>query len=132
MSMGQRAILDRTAAAADAPTACDPGPEPVVGGSTPARRSSRARGIMLALVIAGGMGTAWLALRPRPDPDRLWADAERAFLAGHRDRARDALKTLEGLRPKTALDRPLEAQLATAEGRFDEALATIARIPDAH
>jgi tetratricopeptide (TPR) repeat protein len=87
---------------------------------------------MLALASAGGLGTAWFALRARPDPDRLWADAERAFLAGHRDHARDALKTLERLRPRTGLDWMLEAQLATAEGRFDEALATIGRIPDNH
>jgi tetratricopeptide (TPR) repeat protein len=87
---------------------------------------------MLALAIAGGLGTGWLVFRTRPDPDRVWADAERAFLAGHRDRARDALRTLERLRPTTGLDRMLEAQLATAEGRFDEALATIARIPDDH
>jgi tetratricopeptide (TPR) repeat protein len=88
--------------------------------------------IVLALALAGCLGGGWLAFREPQDPDRLWADAERAFLAGHRDRARDALRTLERLRPKTGLDRMLEAQLATAEGRFDEALATIGQIPDDH
>jgi tetratricopeptide (TPR) repeat protein len=68
----------------------------------------------------------------KPDPDRLWADAERAFLAGHHGRARTALATLARLRPKTGLDWLLEAQLATAEGRSDDALAAIGRIPDDH
>jgi tetratricopeptide (TPR) repeat protein len=89
-------------------------------------------GIALALAVAGGLGAGWRALWGHPDPDRLWADAERAFLAGHHDRARSALATLGRLRPKTGLDRLLEAQLATAEGRFDDALAAIGRIPDDH
>ena len=80
---------------------------------------------------ASGVGMV-RARRGRPDPDRLWADAERAFLAGQWDRARASLKTLERMRPRTGLDWMLEAQLATAEGRLDEALAAIGRIPDDH
>jgi tetratricopeptide (TPR) repeat protein len=90
------------------------------------------RGIVLAVLIVGGLGAGWFAVRYRPDPDRLWNEAETAFLAGRWDRARESLRRLERLRPKTALDRLLEAQLATAEGRFDDALAAIARIPDDH
>jgi tetratricopeptide (TPR) repeat protein len=85
------------------------------------------------MVVAGlgAAGAAW-ALRDRTDPDRLWNQAETAFLAGHWDKARESLRHLGRLRPPTGLDRMLEAQLATAEGRFDDALGAIDRIPDDH
>jgi tetratricopeptide (TPR) repeat protein len=76
--------------------------------------------------------SAWLPTRSRPDPDRLWAEAERAFLAGHWDQARAALDQLQRLRPKTGLDLMLEAQVATANGRFDDAIAAIHKIPETH
>ncbi|MGP0065924.1 MAG: tetratricopeptide repeat protein [Isosphaeraceae bacterium] len=85
-----------------------------------------------ALVVFFGAGAAWYASRVPTDPDRLWADAERAFLAGRWDRARDMLKTLAQLRPRSPLDWLLEGQLATAEGRLDEALAALGHIPDDH
>jgi tetratricopeptide (TPR) repeat protein len=98
----------------------------------PARWAWRVRSIVLALAVTAGLGVAWFAFRPHPDPDRVWADAERAFLAGDWGRARASLRHLERLRPRTGLDSLLEAQLATAEGRLDEALAAIGRIPDGH
>ncbi len=56
-----------------------------------------------------------------------------AFLAGHWDRAEGRARSqLERLRPRTGLDWLLDAQLATAEGRLDDALAAIGRIPDDH
>ena len=73
-----------------------------------------------------------MASRRRPDPDRLWTEAERAFLSGRWDRARSLLKSLERMRPKTPMDWLLEGQLATSEGRFDEAIAALNRIPDDH
>ncbi len=85
-----------------------------------------------ALVLCCGVGATWWATRGHTDPDRLWADAERAFLAGHWERARTVLNTLERIRPKTPLDWILEAQLATAEGHSELALAAIERIPDDH
>jgi tetratricopeptide (TPR) repeat protein len=74
-------------------------------------------------------GAAWLVLRPRPDPERLWALAERAFLAGRWEEARATLRRVERLRPKTARDWVLEAQLASAYGRTDDALAALACVP---
>jgi tetratricopeptide (TPR) repeat protein len=88
--------------------------------------------MVLAVILAGGLGAGWLAVWGRPDPDRLWNEAESAFLAGRWDRARESLRRLERLRPRTPLDWLLEAQLATADERFDDALAAIARIPDDH
>jgi tetratricopeptide (TPR) repeat protein len=89
-------------------------------------------GAIFILVVTCGVGAAWLAARGRTDPDRLWAEAERAFLAGRWDRTRDLLKALGRARPRAPLDWLLEAQLATAEGHFDQALAALARIPDEH
>jgi tetratricopeptide (TPR) repeat protein len=92
----------------------------------------RTLSVILGLTIAGGLAVGWFVPWRHSNPDRLWADAERAFLAGERDRARGALKTLERLRPKTGLDWLLEAQLATADGRLDEALSAIGQIADDH
>ncbi len=88
--------------------------------------------VAMALAVVVGLGAGWRSWRGHPDPDRLWAEAERAFLAGDWRRARASLRHLERLRPPTALDRLLGAQLATAEDRPDEALAAIDRIPDDH
>jgi tetratricopeptide (TPR) repeat protein len=74
----------------------------------------------------------WSAIPDRTDPDRLWADAERAFLAGDWDRARSALRRLERIRSRTGLDLVLEAQLASADGDIDRSLSALARVPDAH
>jgi tetratricopeptide (TPR) repeat protein len=115
--MGPRAVLDDTANAEAA---------------APAKRPVPLRRLILVLAIVVGVGAGWFVLRRQPDPDRLWADAERAFLAGDRDRTRIALKILERLRPRTGLDRMLEAQLATADGRLDDALGAIGRIADDH
>src|SRR5437868_3136939 len=103
------------------------GSQPGERDALPARRPARVWGrAVFALVVAFGVGAAWLASRRGDtDPDRLWARAERAFLAGQWDRARDSLKELERMRPRTGLDWMLEAQLATAEGHFDKALAAL-------
>jgi tetratricopeptide (TPR) repeat protein len=133
MESGEQTILDRSGTSMNAVVAKDSGPRPEASGAVPARRPGRVwAGAAFALVAAFSVGAAWLASRGRTDPDRLWADAEHAFLAGHWDRARDALKTLARMRPKSPLDWMLDAQLATAEGRFDTALAALGRIPDDH
>jgi tetratricopeptide (TPR) repeat protein len=62
----------------------------------------------------------------------VWAEAERDFLAGRWDRAQGALSHLKRLRSRHPLDWMLEAQLNTARGRFDQALAAIGQIPDDH
>lgn len=100
--------------------------------TAPRRRLARAWAVVLAAVVVAGLVAGWRGFHRAADPDRLWADAERAFLAGHRDRARAALATLARLRPTTGLDRLLAAQVATADGRFDDALAEIGQISDAH
>lgn len=104
--------------------------------STPEPKPSRRnRRPIVVAVIAIGTATliaGWVASRARPDPDRLWGKAEAAFLAGRWDVARTLLARLARLRPPTPLDRLLEAQLATAENRPDDALAAIGSIPASH
>jgi len=78
------------------------------------------------------IGAASVTSRGHGDPDRLWAKAEQAFLAGQWDRARKSLREVEGMRPKTGLDLMLEAQLATAEGHFEHAFSAMAQIQDTH
>jgi tetratricopeptide (TPR) repeat protein len=122
MASGDRASLPRANGSESVP---------VARRTTSERRFPAKRLIFaVAVVIAGSLVTLWLTARPRQDPVRIWADAERAFLAGRWDRARESLKLLEKLRAKTSLDWMLEAQLATAEGRLDAAIAAVDHIPD--
>jgi tetratricopeptide (TPR) repeat protein len=86
---------------------------------------------MAALVLALSL-CMWRMPSGRTDPDRLWTEAERAFLGGHWDQARATLKQLERLRSKTALDWTLESQLAIAEGHFTRAFSALAQVSDSH
>jgi tetratricopeptide (TPR) repeat protein len=86
----------------------------------------------VAMVLAGLAVAAHRFLRPRTDPDHLWRVAEGAFLAGRWDLARSSLARLERLRPRTALDLMLEAQLAIAERNSEQAFAALSKIPDDH
>ena len=63
------------------------------------------------------------------NPNQVWAEAERAVPCRTLGSRRTALKALERIRPKSPMDWILEAQLATAEGHPDQALAAIDRIP---
>jgi tetratricopeptide (TPR) repeat protein len=81
--------------------------------------------ILVAVVI-------WFDVLRHVDPDRLWAEAESAFLAGQWDRARTALRQIETQRAKTGLDWMLEAQLDMAEGRFTQAFSALGQITDSH
>jgi tetratricopeptide (TPR) repeat protein len=84
----------------------------------------------VAVAAAAAIAIAWLVGARRPDPDRLWLEAELALQAGRWQDARFALRRIERLRPLTSRDRALQAQVAIAAGRADDALATLDRIPD--
>jgi tetratricopeptide (TPR) repeat protein len=86
---------------------------------------------LITIVAAGFLAAAiYIAARPRTDPDRLWSEAESAFLAGKWPVARASLHKIGRIRPKNSLDWVLEAQLDLAEGRFAQALAAIAHVSD--
>jgi predicted Zn-dependent protease len=97
-----------------------------------ARRSGRARKrwlvlFALALCTAGAISVfAW----PESDPDRLMERARSAIALKQFEQAETALRRLEQLRPPTAQDWLMRAQLAIARNRSDEARAALVQIPD--
>ncbi len=88
--------------------------------------------ILCGLATVMSAGTLWFAIPRRTDPDRLWVEAEKAFLAGRWDLAKESLKKLRRVRPRTGLDLMLEAQLAIAEQQPRQAFAALSQISDAH
>jgi tetratricopeptide (TPR) repeat protein len=103
-------------------------------GEAPARTRTRQRSIFWWLSGLAVLATAiaWLAIPRQTDPDRLWSQAEKSFLAGRWDIARASLRRLGRARAPTALDLILEAQLDIAEQQPDRAFAALSRIPDDH
>lgn len=87
--------------------------------------------LALILLIAGYGGFRFFQER-RADPDILWTEAERDFLAGRYDRVDSALERLRRLREPTPLDWFLLAQLAMARNNNDQALEDLKRVPDGH
>jgi tetratricopeptide (TPR) repeat protein len=99
----------------------------------PVRHSARVWGwAVFVIFVSVAIGASWLKARAKTDPDRLWTVAEQAFLASRWDQARRSLRELEEIRPKNGLDWMLEAQLASAEGHFQNAFSAMAQIPDSH
>src|SRR3954454_1779278 len=91
----------------------------------------RAIGLVLALVGSTLVGWMFLAGSGPSDPDQLGRQAEADFQAGRYDRVEAALARLGRLRSPTPQDWYLKAKLAMTKERTDEALADLARIPDA-
>lgn len=74
----------------------------------------------------------WLVARPKADPDHVWAEAEAELKAGRIERAEAALTRLSRLRKPTPLDWFLRAQVASARGRNDEAVAGLMHVSAEH
>ena len=87
--------------------------------------------LVIAILAAFAIGATWRGLT-RPDPDRLWHEAEANIQAGRPMEAYTALGRLESLRPATPEDWLLRAQVFSAMGRDDDALAAIRHVPDDH
>jgi tetratricopeptide (TPR) repeat protein len=115
---------------------------PVSSGSSSARRIHKLMpsvrwplhaGVTLAIAALAALGTgaAWRGLT-RPDPDRIWHEAEANLKAGRLAEAQARLRQLESLRPATPQDWILCAQILSAQGRADEALVRLKRVPDNH
>ena len=99
--------------------------------------SERARLALLGVALVVGIGTAFLAVdmwrgQVRPDPDRIWREAEANIRAGRTAQAEALLTRLSSLRPAKAEDWSLRAQVFVARGRFDEALASLRHVPAQH
>jgi tetratricopeptide (TPR) repeat protein len=97
-----------------------------------ARRPIRL-GVSLAIAVPAFLGAAaaWRTWS-RPDPDRVWREAEADLRAGRWVRARAGLHQLERLRAATPEDWLLRAQVANAAGDDDAALAALGHVPEDH
>ncbi len=90
--------------------------------------------MVLAIALAGGLAGAvflYRGLVPE-DPNRLWQLAQADLQAGRIAQARSRLLRLETLRPRTTLDWLLRAQLASAQGRDEEALDALGHVASDH
>jgi tetratricopeptide (TPR) repeat protein len=87
---------------------------------------------VLGLVVLAVAGLAYVALRPRLDPERVWAEGQAGLRAGRIDQARAALTKLSRLRAPTPLDWMFRGQVEVAEGHAEEALEALSQVPDSH
>ena len=87
---------------------------------------------LASIALVAGYGGFRVLQSDRANPDTVWADAERDFMAGRYDRVDLALARLRRLREPTPLDWFLHAQLAMARDNNDEALEDLKRVPDTH
>ena len=95
------------------------------------RPVTRAWLVAAAVAAAGGLAAlTWYARGA--GPDQLWRRAHEAIQAHQWDRAEAELEQLGRARSPTPEDWMLRAQLAMAREKVDEALADLAKIPDAH
>ena len=95
--------------------------------------AGRGRAFGVVLVVVVGALAAWVLLGESwpSDPDQLWRQADADSQAGRYDRVEAALARL-GRQPRPPpQDWYLRAKLAMVKQRADEALADLARIPDA-
>src|SRR5262249_40421726 len=91
-------------------------------------RRWRLLGMAAAIVAVGvAVAMAW----PDTDPERIWSRALADFEAGRWDGTEAALSRLARLRAPTPRDHLLRAKLLIARRRVDDALAALARVPDA-
>jgi tetratricopeptide (TPR) repeat protein len=109
-----------------------PPPKTGAGRGITGRRVVAIVALVLFATCAAGASVSYLRSRRRPDPERLWMQAEVAFRLGRRDEARALLEQIARLRPKSVHDLLLEAQLASAEERIDDAIGILDRVPEEH
>jgi len=95
----------------------------------PGRRKWIAAAITILVI---GPVVWYFGFRTPGDPEAVWQAAEANLSAGRIDLAEAAANRLSRLREPTPLDYLLRAQLDTAHGRVDEALAGLMRVPDEH
>ena len=94
-------------------------------------RLRNAKGVIIGILAfaAGGLGATYL-LRSSADPETLAQRAGAAFMDRRFDDAEANLARVKQLRPSTPLDLMLAAQLAIVQGRVDEAIGALAKVPD--
>ncbi len=89
------------------------------------KRSFLGGAAAIAIVVVG-----MLWLRARPDPQRLWDEAQDALRSGDLATARTKLGVIGRSRAPTASDWSLRAQIAIAGDQPDRALTALSHIPE--
>jgi tetratricopeptide (TPR) repeat protein len=112
--------------------ACNASPQ---GAGRQLDRPARGRRTWIAAVImilAIVPGFWYFGFRRAEDPKAIWQAGEANLSAGRIDLAEAAANRLSRLREPTPLDSMLRAQLDIANGRAEEAVAGLMRVPDGH
>src|SRR4051812_3943873 len=103
--------------------------------AAPAEIGARTRNRRLLGWIAGSfilLAIVFLVVDRRStprDPQILWNEAQRELQSGNFAAAEARLAEIHRLRSPTSLDRCLEAQIAVAGGRLEDALAELGKVP---
>jgi tetratricopeptide (TPR) repeat protein len=95
-----------------------------------AKKAERWKGVVLGILAFAAGGLAMAFFRHPPDPDLLAKRASQAFMDRRFDEAEADLARIKKLRAPTSLDWMLEGQFAINNGRVDEALEALAKVPD--
>lgn len=96
----------------------------------PRRRLAWINAPLVSLALLGLTVVTLLSRRgSHEDPQALWVQAQKHLQSGDVAAAEDGLATIRGLRAPTSLDRCLEAQVAVARGRLEEALSALGQVP---
>ena len=95
--------------------------------------SSRHLGaILAALAVVSIVAALVVRLWPSPDPETVFKQAAVDFQERRFSQAQVSLDQLARLRPATAMDSMMRAQLAIVGNRTEEALENLKRVPDDH
>ncbi len=84
------------------------------------------------LVVVAVVGFGFWIRQRSVDPDAVWSRAQASLKAGRFEEAEADLDLLGELREPTPSDWMLQAQVAVAQGRDDEAIDALKKIPDSH
>jgi tetratricopeptide (TPR) repeat protein len=84
------------------------------------------------MILAISPGLWYFGFRKAEDPDAIWQSGEAHLKADRIDLAEAAANRLSQLREPTPLDCLLRAQIDIAQGRDEEAVAGLMRVPDEH
>jgi tetratricopeptide (TPR) repeat protein len=100
---------------------------PTTRARTPRWLAQAVLGAVFLAALAGGLRAVW-----REDPDAVWSQAQAQLKGGRIDEAERLAKRLARLRKPKVVDLFLQAQVAIARQRDDQALEVLARIPRDH
>lgn len=103
---------------------------PGVAADDAARPGRRLGPIALTLVVVAMVAGLLVLVRPKPNVDKLWAEARQAFEARDFVLADERMRQVAAEREPTGFDWMLRAQVAMGLNRNDEAFEDLKHVPD--